>query len=68
MSRFEHIQQALAELVDELDHADRLSAEQAERLDALEADNRRLREALTVCSGCAADGVKCHGIESSARF
>ena len=67
MSRFEHIQQALAEL-DELDHAYRLAAEQAERIDALEADNRRLREALTVCSGCAADGVKCHGIESSARF
>jgi len=47
MSRFEFLQQTLADLVDELDHADRLSAEQAERIDALEAENRRLREVLT---------------------
>ena len=44
----------LIELADQLFHADLLIAEQAERIEALEAETDRLRTALTDATGAAA--------------
>jgi hypothetical protein len=44
----------LAELISQLFHADTLITEQAERIEALEADNDRLRTPLTEVKGAAA--------------
>jgi uncharacterized small protein (DUF1192 family) len=44
----------LAELISQLFHADELITEQAERIDALEAEIARLRAALGEASGAAA--------------
>ena len=44
----------LVELISQLFHADVLITEQAERIDALEAENVRLRAALGNAEGAAA--------------
>jgi uncharacterized protein YceH (UPF0502 family) len=49
-----HAQEAIAELAAELHHADALITEQANRIEALEAEVARLRATLAEASGAAA--------------
>jgi chromosome segregation ATPase len=49
-----HAQAAIDDLAAELHHADMLITEQAERIEALEAEVARLRAALAEASGVAA--------------
>jgi len=54
MTTFADTREFLVELISQLFHADVLITEQAERIDALEADVGRLRSSLDVAKGAAA--------------
>ena len=54
MTTTSHAHQTLEELIAQLDHADRLITEMAERIDALEAEIVRLRAVLAETGGAAA--------------
>lgn len=54
MTTATHAQETVTELVAELHHADTLITEQAEHIEALEAEVTRLRTALAEGSGAAA--------------
>ena len=54
MSDLSDAREFLAELISQLFHADVLITEQAERIEALEAEIERLRRALANKSGAAA--------------
>jgi predicted nucleic acid-binding Zn-ribbon protein len=54
MTTAEHAQESIDELLAELHHADTLITEQAERIEALEAEVARLRAALIEALGAAA--------------